>query len=69
MILVCSRGHVIDTKNIGHTVAYGQKIPGDRCPVVMTYSIMSGTTYCRRILREVEESDDDNAGGLRQAGT
>lgn len=51
MKLKCSRNHEYDTSNdlYGHNFL---KIK-DRCPMVMTYDVMSGTGYCRRILQEV----------------
>lgn len=49
--LVCSRGHVWKTDTVGDRFTHGDKKAGDRCPMVMAYDRMSGTTYCRRILK------------------
>lgn len=51
MILVCSRGCKFDTTR----PFSGRLKPGDRCPMVLSYDRMRGSTYCRRILREEEE--------------
>lgn len=52
MILRCSRGCEFDTE---HDIFRGYLRPGDRCPNELSYDVMSGSTYCRRILREVLE--------------
>lgn len=54
MILTCSRGCKIDTER---DLFRGYLKPGDRCPMVIAYTRMDGSTYCRRILREVPDED------------
>jgi hypothetical protein len=53
MILVCSAKHEFNTEDMGHRVEYGDYAMrvGGRCPMVMSYDRMSGTKYCRRILK------------------
>lgn len=46
MKLMCSRGHAFDTEITGLVVK-------GRCPMVMSYNVMQGSTYCRRTLQEV----------------
>jgi hypothetical protein len=60
MILVCSRGHEFNTENIGHRVTWGDNrlIKGGRCPMLMSYDRMSGSTYCQRVLKEKVENDE-----------
>jgi hypothetical protein len=48
MILVCSRGCEWDTRDPRNR----HLKPGMRCPNVLSYDRMNGTTYCRRILKE-----------------
>ena len=45
--LRCSRGCRFDTRQMW----YQHLTPGDRCPNTLTYDLMSGSTYCRRILK------------------
>ena len=54
MILVCSAGHRFDLSNIGVRVSFGDNAlrVGGRCPMVMEYDRMTGTKYCRRVLKE-----------------
>lgn len=48
MLLICSRGHSFDT-----THPFNRYLrPGDRCPMLMRYDRIGGSTYCRRVLRE-----------------
>lgn len=47
--LRCSRGCEFSTENIWHR----DLKKGMSCPMVINYNRMSGTTYCRRILRKV----------------
>ena len=51
MKLRCSRGCEFDTTR----PFYKDLKEGDRCPNVISYDRIYGSTYCRRILREVEE--------------
>jgi len=54
MKLECSRGHKLDSSNMGHRIAFGDNrlIPGGRCPMLMSYNRLDGSTYCRRILKK-----------------
>lgn len=54
MILLCSRGHKFDTTDMGHRAAWGDNrlVVGGRCPMALSYDRISGTTYCRRVLRK-----------------
>jgi hypothetical protein len=54
MQLRCSAGHIFNTADISHRVTYGddRMVVGGQCPMVMEYDRMSGTKYCRRVLRE-----------------
>ena len=50
MLLICTRGHKFDTsKNIWHR---GLK-PGDKCPMLLSYDRVGGSSYCGRVLREL----------------
>ena len=57
MKLVCSHGHRFDTSNIEHRVAWGDNrlAIGGRCPMVMAYDRLSGTSYCRRVLKKASK--------------
>lgn len=58
MILKCSRGCVFDTRD-----PFNRDLkPGMRCPNVIFYDRIAGTTYCRRVLREKEESSNGPKG-------
>ena len=59
MILKCSAGHSFDTKDIGHLVAWGQNrlVAGGKCPMLMSYDRIGGSSYCGRILKEVKNAD------------
>jgi len=59
MILVCSRGHEFDTQNFTDMWNYPHVAPGKRCPMLMSYCIMDGSTYCRRILKEKDKTNDN----------
>ncbi len=50
MILVCSAGHRWDTE-----LPFQQRKPGERCRMELSYDRMSGSTYCRRVLREEKD--------------
>jgi hypothetical protein len=52
MILACSAGHEWETDHIQTRMNHGDLKPRDRCPMLMSYDRMSGSTYCRRILKE-----------------
>jgi hypothetical protein len=52
MILVCSRGCVWNTNDLQTRMNHGDLKPGQRCPMVISYDRMSGSTYCQRILKE-----------------
>lgn len=52
--LKCTRGCHFDTEHPWHRYLK----PGDRCPNVLTYDRMSGTTYCRRVIRVDQEKED-----------
>ena len=62
MILVCSRGHKFDTTNIGHRVELGDNrlVVGGRCPMLMDYDRLSGSTYCRRVLHDADVQSAGN---------
>jgi len=52
MKLVCSRGHIYD-----NTTLFNQHLKaGDRCPMELSYDRLSGSTYCRRKLKELNEN-------------
>lgn len=55
MILTCSRGHKFDTTDIGHRVEWGDSRlrVGGRCPMLMSYDRIGGSTYCGRVLHEL----------------
>jgi len=53
MILECSAGHKWNTEEIPNP---GLK-PGARCPMEISYDAIHGSTYCRRVLKEVKEDD------------
>lgn len=49
VILQCSHGHKYSTKNVWHK----HFIEGMRCPMTISYDRLSGSTYCRRILKAI----------------
>ena len=55
--LICSRGHILDPTNVSQRVAYGDNrlVVGGRCPMVMSYDRMQGSTYCQRVLKKVSK--------------
>jgi hypothetical protein len=58
MLFRGSAGHEIDTESkYIWDIWHGRtaKRPGDRCREEISYSVMDGTGYCRRILKLVEE--------------
>lgn len=52
MILICSRGHEYDTERWPW---WSHLRPGKRCPAELNYDRMTGSTYCRRVLKEKKE--------------
>ncbi len=48
--LICSANHKVD---LLHPFNWHKKA-GDRCNALISYDIMSGARYCRRILRKPE---------------
>ena len=59
MKLICSRGHEFDTENSSHRMTWGDNrlIAGGRCPMLMDYDRMSGSTYCGRVLKPTDKTD------------
>ena len=55
MRLICSRGHVLDTTDVSHRVSFGDNrlVLGGRCPMLMSYDRLHGSTYCGRVLKKV----------------
>lgn len=52
MKIECSAGHKYDISTLAGRMQCGDRKPGQRCGMVLTYDRMYGSTYCRRILRE-----------------
>lgn len=67
MILVCSRGCVWDTAD--RLSGYTHLRPGDRCPGVIAYDRMVGSTSCRRVLRALPPSAAEVEGAVLRADT
>lgn len=53
MIIECSNGHRFDLSNLAGRAQCGDRRPGDRCGVCVEYDRISGSTYCRRVLKQV----------------
>lgn len=51
MILICSAGHITDTRWVSVTGSMYKK-PGDKCGQLISYDRMDGGKYCQRRLRE-----------------
>lgn len=62
MILVCSRGHEFDMDKWEDRYYWGTLVPGQRCPQILAYERMSGSQYCRRVLRVKKEGADERRG-------
>lgn len=57
MILVCTRGHILDSKYPSHAINYQRafdKGDGVRCPIPMSYTATTNSIYCRRKMVEVK---------------
>lgn len=55
--LTCSRGCSWPDESLGDKFLHNGRQPGDRCPNVIHYDRMSGTTLCRRILKREYRND------------
>lgn len=54
MILMCSAAHELDTAKWSFVPGWSEcKKPNDRCGQLISYSIINGSSYCSRILKEV----------------
>lgn len=55
MILKCSAGHITDTSKSSLSGPDPKfKKPGDRCGQLISYNVMQGSTFCQRILKDVD---------------
>jgi hypothetical protein len=57
MILYCSGKHVWDTMDMQTRLTHNSMKVGGRCPGLMSYDRMSGSTYCRRVLKEIKPGE------------
>lgn len=56
MKISCSRGHIYDLDTFRGKWDAAGKTAGCRCGMVMSYDRMTGSTYCGRILKEIDKN-------------